>query len=248
MAGLQPDMASAPSVGQLTFLQPPARAQGGNHAVQLLISAGGDGRLRCWNVLAMRLLFVLPLTPPIARDPLQRPPRPAAGLGVGRDAITALRWERRLGMLLAGDAAGRVAVWDCSSLVRLLASAAAAPLKDDEVYARLVPLRRWRAHASAVVSIEIVPPSSQFDDAPPSETEGEDGEAVSELLVTASRDSDLRMWSYRDPRPGTTEPGFAHVGRFGRDSWSLDDASSHCKPPRVATQALPQLGLGKPYP
>ena len=176
-------MASAPSVGQLTFLQPPARAQGGNHAVQLLISAGGDGRLRCWNVLAMRLLFVLPLTPPIARDPLQRPPRPAAGLGVGRDAITALRWERRLGMLLAGDAAGRVAVWDCSSLVRLLASAAAAPLKDDEVYARLVPLRRWRAHASAVVSIEIVPPSSQFDDAPPSETEGED-DAVSELLVT----------------------------------------------------------------
>ena len=198
---LHPESTPAPSVDQLTFLQPPARAQGGNHAVQLLVSAGGDGRLRCWNVLAMRLLFVLPLTPPIARDPQHRPPRPAAGLGIGRDAITALRWERRLGMLLAGDAAGRVAVWDCSSLVRLLASAAAAPLKDAEVYARLVPLRRWRAHASAVVSIEIVPPSSEFDDAPPSGTERDgdlvrDGDALSELLITASRDSDLRMWRY----------------------------------------------------
>ena len=82
----------------------------------------------------MQLLFVLPLTPPIARDPLQRPPRPAAGLGIGRDAITALRWERRLGMLLAGDAAGRVAVWDGSALLRLLASASTAPLRDEEVY------------------------------------------------------------------------------------------------------------------
>ena len=58
----------------------------------------------------MRLLFVLPLTPPILGEPQQRPPRPAVGLGTGRDAITALRWERGLGMLLAGDAAGRVAV------------------------------------------------------------------------------------------------------------------------------------------
>ena len=105
-----------------------------------MISAGGDGRLRCWNVLAMRPLFVLPLTPPIARDPLQRPPRPAAGLGIGRDAITALRWERRLGMLLAGDAAGRVAVWDGSALVRLLASASTAPLRDEEVLRQRVGL------------------------------------------------------------------------------------------------------------
>ena len=39
-------------------------------------------------------------------------------------------------MLLAGDAAGRVAVWDCSSLVQLLAAPAAMPLTDAEVYSR----------------------------------------------------------------------------------------------------------------
>ena len=65
-----------------------------------------------------------------------------------------------------------------------------------------------------------MPPSSQFDGGGlPS---GRDGEAASELLITASRDADLRMWSYRDPRPSTSEEGFAHVGRFGRDSWSIE--------------------------
>ena len=36
------------------------------------------------QVLAMRLLFVLPLTQPIQREPQPRPPRPAAGLGTGK--------------------------------------------------------------------------------------------------------------------------------------------------------------------
>ena len=80
-----------------------------------------------------------------------------------------------------------------------------------------------------------MPPSSQFDGGGlPS---GRGGEAASELLVTASRDADLRLWSYRAPHPSSSEEGFAHVGRFGRDSWSIEDESSHCKPPRVAAQA-----------
>ena len=94
------------------------------------------------------------------------------------------------------------------------------------------------------------------------------------MLITASRDADLRMWrrltlartltltltlalaltvvlaltlalalpltltltSYADPRPSTELAGFAHVGRFGRDSWSLDAPRSQSKPPRVTAQ------------
>ena len=79
-----------------------------------------------------------------------------------------------------------------------------------------------------------MPPSSQFDGGGlPS---GRDGEAASELLLTASRDADLRLWSYRAPRRSSSEEGFAHVGRFGRDGWWIEDESSHCKPPRVAAQ------------
>ena len=87
-------------------------------------------------------------------------------------------------------------MWDCSSLVQLLAAPAAMPLTDAEVYSRLVPLRRWRAHTSAVTSIEIVP---QIEIATPRPADGADvhggvgsGEramaepGVSALLITAS--------------------------------------------------------------
>ena len=103
------------------------------------------------------------------------------------------------------------------------------------------------------------------------------------MLITASRDADLRMWrrqtlartltltvtlalaltltlaltlaltlpltltltSYADPRPSTELAGFTHVGRFGRDSWSLDEPRSQSKPPRVTAQERYRGDIGE---
>lgn len=70
----------------------------------LLISAGGDGYLRCWDAGSLQLLLVFPC-------------QPAGGACCGMDVMTTLRWERCSATLVVGDAKGRVALWDGSGLV-----------------------------------------------------------------------------------------------------------------------------------
>ena len=105
-------------------------------------------------------------------------------------------------------------MWDGTKLVQLLASTVGGQsggggggsggggggggLSAEEVYTALVPLRRWRAHATAVVSIELASPAGRGG--PDSDS---DETAAAELLISASRDADLRLWRCGDP-PGAS--------------------------------------------
>ena len=98
---------SSISVEQLSFATLTA-----DQPAPLLISAGGDARLRCWDANTLRLLFVFPLLPP-------------GGACCGADPITVVRWNQDSATLAVGDAVGRVAMWDGSRLEAVLNSSKA---------------------------------------------------------------------------------------------------------------------------
>jgi len=118
----------------------------GETASPLLVSAGSDARLRVWSVASTSLLFVLPHSPP--PGVYASPAHP----------ITSLLWSARAAVLLVGDSAGRVGMWDGSKLRPLLASAGggAVATAREKVYHALTPRLRWRAHDAAVASLAIV--------------------------------------------------------------------------------------------
>lgn len=113
----------------------------------LLVSAGGDSRLRFWSVVSTSLLFVMPLSPP---------PGVYSSLSV---PITALHWSAQAAKLVVADSAGRVCMWDGARLKASLASAgggAVAAAAAERLYRSLVPMLRWHAHDSAVASLSVI--------------------------------------------------------------------------------------------
>lgn len=211
-------------------------------APPLLLSAGGDGRLRCWCAVTLRLFFAFPLTPP-------------PGACSGTHPITSLVWDQPTTTLLVGDAAGRLALWGCSRLegvlhpregggsrpVPLLAK---GPARAEDVYHAFEPLARWRAHKAAVVGASVLRAAELLGEAGREAGEaggggvasgggglgveggeggGRGGGRLDLLVVSAATDCGMRLWSARGE----------HVGSFGRDRWELREPQSFAPPPRL---------------
>jgi len=153
-------------------------------APSLVISAGGDGRLRCWHLGVMQLMFVLPFAP-------------AGGLYCGTEPISALSWSSSHCILLAADAGGHAGLWDGRKILDAADAAVAATAA--KAGARTVrPMLHWRAHSCPVVNMQMAC------------AEEPSGRPV---VMTAARNGSIRLWTRQGKR----------IGRFGRDTWSLEE-------------------------
>ena len=69
---------------------------------QLLFTCASDARLRCFNLISMQLLFVMPRLPPV-------------GCYSSGMEVTDLQWSRTSRILMLAETSGRLALWEGSA-------------------------------------------------------------------------------------------------------------------------------------
>eukprot|EP00741_Cyanophora_paradoxa_P015874 tig00020909_g15325.t1 len=167
------------AVEQMVFL----KSRGANG---VLVSAGADGVLRSWNLRDANQIVA------------------EHGGHPKGEAIVALCADESDSFLFTGDAAGHVKVWDVSKLsgeAREAAAAAAAAASEGGTAREFVELYHWRAHESALVSLDFVDKN--------------------QMLLTGSVDGSICLWTLNG----------AFVGVFRPQSyWSLSDPSTWANP------------------
>jgi WD40 repeat protein len=150
-----------------------------------LVSVGSDGNLCFWEGVSLRLVLAVPA----------RHRRRFGLVGLQTD-----KWNR---FLVTADQGGYVRLWDIAGYIPATPSAA-----------QVVPLALWRAHASAVTALDLVPfpsPGENLSDFMAGH------ETSSYVVVTGSRDRRVLVWSCDG----------ACVGRLGQAAeWSLADRST----------------------
>ncbi|XP_035261110.1 WD repeat-containing protein on Y chromosome isoform X4 [Anguilla anguilla] len=163
-------------VDRLLFLQ--HRARGGQRRSRPLLVSSAAGCLSWWSVAG----------PGRRRGYFYAPERADV-------SVLGLSSDQENHLLVSGDTAGSVQVWDISQF--------ALEAGDQTGPDRPPLLHSWRAHVSAVVSVELLVYSEQL------------------FLISASADRTARLWA-SDGR---------YVGRFGQEQkWSLCDPATYRHP------------------
>ncbi|KAJ9529394.1 hypothetical protein QJQ45_013762 [Haematococcus lacustris] len=151
----------------------------------ILLSCGGDGLIRVWLITTIgKLLCTLP------------------GAQGRLEQVTAMCTDRDNSMLVSGDSAGHIRVWNVSAGIDISSS--------DATRASFKQRTHWRPHRQAILCLDIIP--------------GRD------LVVAGSKDHNITIWTLDGGLLGMlgTQPVLPVLPAptlplTGEDVWEIDD-------------------------